>query len=222
MADDTPRPAARTSSDDATGSPEAMYSRTSAASTRRERSDGSISTLQQRLLIKIIHRRARPASVRPSAASAETSALSMRTGSPSRPGPRHRRWSCGRRCRERRRPASSTDRRRARGAGWSRSTTMRSARLPASIDPISCSRPSVRAPARVAIHSTSRAGSAPGSSAHRLQHRGKAHLVEHVEAVVAGRAVGAQRDRDALLPASRRPARLRIRASDWSRGSASP
>ena len=34
VADDTPRPAAVTSRDDATGSPEAMYSRTSAASTR--------------------------------------------------------------------------------------------------------------------------------------------------------------------------------------------
>ena len=38
VADDTPSPAAVTSSDEATGSPDAMYSRTSAARTRRERS----------------------------------------------------------------------------------------------------------------------------------------------------------------------------------------
>ena len=38
VAEDTPRPAAVTSRDDATGSPEAMYSRTSAASTRLDRS----------------------------------------------------------------------------------------------------------------------------------------------------------------------------------------
>src|SRR5262245_22254216 len=44
VADETPRPAAVTSSDDATGSPVAMYSRTSAASTRLDRSGASIST----------------------------------------------------------------------------------------------------------------------------------------------------------------------------------
>ena len=38
VADDTPSPAAATSSDDATGSPDEMYSRTSAASTRFDRS----------------------------------------------------------------------------------------------------------------------------------------------------------------------------------------
>src|SRR5919197_2472360 len=50
VADDTPRPAADTSNDEATGSPEEMYSRTSAARTRLERSLGSISTRRQRLL----------------------------------------------------------------------------------------------------------------------------------------------------------------------------
>src|SRR5438552_2832299 len=38
VADETPRPAAVTRSDDGTGSPDPMYSRTSAASTRPERS----------------------------------------------------------------------------------------------------------------------------------------------------------------------------------------
>src|SRR5262245_37442738 len=42
VADETPRPAAATSSDDATGSPELMYSRTSASSTRFDRSCGSM------------------------------------------------------------------------------------------------------------------------------------------------------------------------------------
>src|SRR5437762_14003176 len=41
VADDTPRPAAVTSSDEATGSPDAMYSRTSAASTRFDLSEAS-------------------------------------------------------------------------------------------------------------------------------------------------------------------------------------
>src|ERR1700687_4085777 len=50
VADDTPSPAAVTSIDEATGSPDVMYSRTSAASTRRERSGASISTLVLRLL----------------------------------------------------------------------------------------------------------------------------------------------------------------------------
>ena len=58
VADDTPSPAAVTSTDDATGSPEAMYSRTSAASTRsRGRwalGHGSVSTRAQRLP-NIIH-----------------------------------------------------------------------------------------------------------------------------------------------------------------------
>src|SRR5689334_21886272 len=42
VADETPRPAAATSRDDATGSPESMYSRTSASSTRFDRSWGSM------------------------------------------------------------------------------------------------------------------------------------------------------------------------------------
>ena len=37
VADDTPSPAAVTSTDEATGSPDAMYSRTSAARTRLDR-----------------------------------------------------------------------------------------------------------------------------------------------------------------------------------------
>src|SRR4029079_5970037 len=41
VADDTPRPAALTRTDEATGSPDAMYSRTSAARTRFDRSWGS-------------------------------------------------------------------------------------------------------------------------------------------------------------------------------------
>src|SRR5881296_3280828 len=50
VADDTPSPAAVTSSEEATGSPDVMYSRTKAARTRRERSGTSISTLVQGLL----------------------------------------------------------------------------------------------------------------------------------------------------------------------------
>src|SRR5881396_997940 len=50
VADDTPRPAAVTSTDEATGSPAAMYSRTSVASTSLDRSWGSISTHRMRLL----------------------------------------------------------------------------------------------------------------------------------------------------------------------------
>src|SRR5438094_622374 len=50
VADDTPSPAARTSSEDATGSPDAMYSQTSVARTRLDRSLSSISTLGLRLL----------------------------------------------------------------------------------------------------------------------------------------------------------------------------
>ena len=46
-------------------------------------------------------------------------------------------------------------------------TRMRSARLPGSIEPISASRPSARAPPRVAISSTSRAVSDPGPLPHR-------------------------------------------------------
>ena len=59
------------------------------------------------------------------------------------------------------------------------------------------SSPSARAPSRVAIQTTSRAGSAPGAVPHRLQRRREPHLVEHVEPVVAGGAVGAERHRDA-------------------------
>ena len=50
VADETPSPAALASVDDGTGSPEAIYSRTSAASTRLGRSVDSISTLMMRLL----------------------------------------------------------------------------------------------------------------------------------------------------------------------------
>ena len=50
VAEETPRPAALTSSDEATGSPDAMYSRTRAARIRLERSVGSISTRDWRLL----------------------------------------------------------------------------------------------------------------------------------------------------------------------------
>jgi hypothetical protein len=54
---------------------------------------------------------------------------------------------------------------------------------------MSRSSPSVRAPARVAIHSTSRGGKDPRLPAHCLKHGSQAHLLEHVEAVVARRAV---------------------------------
>src|SRR4029077_20411837 len=50
VAEDTPRPPARTSSEEATGSPDEMYSRTSAERARFEGSDGSLSTLSKRLL----------------------------------------------------------------------------------------------------------------------------------------------------------------------------
>src|SRR5688572_23877369 len=50
VADDTPSPAALTRRDDGTGSPDEMYSRTSAANTRFERLSVSISTLALRLL----------------------------------------------------------------------------------------------------------------------------------------------------------------------------
>ena len=46
VADDTPRPAAVTSNDDATGSPDVMYSRTSAASTRFDLSAASCDILE--------------------------------------------------------------------------------------------------------------------------------------------------------------------------------
>ena len=55
----------------------------------------------------------------------------------------------------------------------------------------------MRAPARVAIHSTSRAGRTARLLAHRLQDGREPHLLEHVEPVVAGGAVGAERHRDA-------------------------
>src|SRR5258705_12181777 len=54
VAEDTPSPAAPTRSDEGTGSPHAMYSRTSAANTRLDRSEDSISTRDLRLLT-IIH-----------------------------------------------------------------------------------------------------------------------------------------------------------------------
>ena len=97
-----------------------------------------------------------------------------------------------------------------------RSTTMMSARLPTSIAPISSSSPSVRAPSRVAIHTTSRAVSAPGPSRTAWMRRRQPHLVEHVEPVVARGAVGAERHGDAA-PAKlddRREARaeLQVRA----------
>src|SRR5690349_16700669 len=47
VAEETPRSAAVTRRDDATGSPVAMYSRTSASSTRLERSGDSIGTHHQ-------------------------------------------------------------------------------------------------------------------------------------------------------------------------------
>ena len=50
VADDTSSPAAATRMEEGTGSPDAMYSRTSAASTRFERSLFSISTRVARLL----------------------------------------------------------------------------------------------------------------------------------------------------------------------------
>src|SRR5436190_7148033 len=56
VADDTPRPAAVTSTDEATGSPAAMYSRTSVASTSLDRSWGSISTRRMRLLKRLYSR----------------------------------------------------------------------------------------------------------------------------------------------------------------------
>ena len=83
-------------------------------------------------------------------------------------------------------------------------------------------RPNAAAPPRVAIASTSRAGSAPGPAAHGLQRRRQPHLLEHVELVVARRAVGAERHATRRARASRRPARCRIRASGSSRGSAAP
>ena len=82
VADDTPSPGALTSSEDATGSPDAMYSRTSAASTRLDRSCDSavISTQSPRLLINYTTS-ARAASSRAAArAWRTTSARSTRTG----------------------------------------------------------------------------------------------------------------------------------------------
>ena len=118
--------------------------------------------------------------------------------------------------------ASSTGPVRARGAADRDRSTMRSARLPASIDPMSASSPSVRAPARVAIHERVARRQRAGPASRRLQQRGEAHLVEHVEVVVAGRAVGAERHGDAARPHRRRPARCPIPASGSSSGSAAP
>src|SRR5437762_6872282 len=53
VAEDTPSPAAVTSTDEATGWPEAIYSRTSVARTRPDRSSGSISTRKLRLPMKL-------------------------------------------------------------------------------------------------------------------------------------------------------------------------
>ena len=83
-------------------------------------------------------------------------------------------------------------------------------------------RPSARAPSRVAICRTSRAVSAPAPRRDGLQAGRQPHLLEHVELVVAGRAVGAQRHRDAAPRASRRLARCPTRASGSIRGSAAP
>ncbi len=70
--------------------------------------------------------------------------------------------------------------------------------MPGSSDPIACSMPSARAPSMVAISSAARAGMARGSLVAQLVQEGRlAHRLEHVEIVVAGRAVGAEADRDA-------------------------
>ena len=50
VADDTPSPLSRASVCDGTGSPVAMYSRTSAASSRRDRSESSWETIAWQLL----------------------------------------------------------------------------------------------------------------------------------------------------------------------------
>ena len=60
--------------------------------------------------------------------------------------------------------------------------------------------PSVRAPARVAIHSDIARRQYPRLMTDRLQHRSQPHLFEHVEPVVARRTVGAKRDGDPLFP----------------------
>ena len=78
------------------------------------------------------------------------------------------------------------------------STTIRSARLPRSSEPICRSIPSARAPPIVAISSAVAAPTRAGIGGLQLvQERGHAHRLEHVEVVVAGGAVGAQAERHA-------------------------
>ena len=100
-------------------------------------------------------------------------------------------------------------------------TTTRSARLPASSEPMRSSMPSARAPPRVAISSTAAAGATVGSPVTCLrQERGRQHLLEHVEVVVAGGAVRAQAQPQPLPQHVARPGPRPTRSSCCSAGSA--
>ena len=101
-------------------------------------------------------------------------------------------------------------------------TVIRSARLPASSDPIS------RVHARARARRRSSPCPAPSAPAPRVgslrrelgEERRLAHRLEHVEVVVAGGAVGAEAERDAGRQVLRRPARCRSPASCCFRGCA--
>jgi hypothetical protein len=77
---------------------------------------------------------------------------------------------------------------------------MTSAFLPRSIDPISCSSPSVRAPGPSGHPQDLSRRQHARFFAHRLQNSREPHFFEHVEAVVAGCAVRAERDGDPSRP----------------------
>ena len=162
------------------------------------------------------------APVRPSAArSARTAASFSVSTSRSRISTRPLTMVVRRRRPASRRPGGRSGRTSAAAAARRVSTTMTSARLPASSDPTCRAEPSAaRAADGRHLQRDAGAGSARGSLArHLLQERGLPHRLEHVEVVVAGRAVGAEPDRDAGRHTPR-PAPCRSPASCCFRGCA--
>ena len=96
-------------------------------------------------------------------------------------------------------------------SGAASDTAVRSASLPGTIEPIRRSRPSARAPPSVAQRRASLCRHRLGVAGNGLgKQRGRAHLLEHVEPIVARRTVGADADVHAVreeLGDRREPAR---------------
>ena len=249
VADDRPKPPRRTSAGEATGSPVSMCSRTRVARIRPRPfaqsrqsvaiacSAGYTSPATHYTKSSAAGRSApgRTPRLRRPCAPARASARGLARGRRRRPrpgrgapggsrarAPRRRRWCGARRCRGRRRPASSTGSRPGRQVRPVEVDDDEVGAL-AGLDRSDLGLQAERARAFARRHPDHVAGRQRArAEAHRLQHGREPHLLEHVEAVVAGGAVGAERHGDAARAQSPAPARCRCRASGSSPGSAAP